>query len=95
MMRAHRSGYLLVDTPPGTSDEHLALVNLLKESGIDGAILLSSPMEVSVQDVRKEIDFCRKVHLDIIGIVENMAKFSCPNCKVLYPYLLLDGICCF
>lgn len=70
--------YLLVDTPPGTSDEHLSLVQLLKP--IDGAVLVTTPQEIAWQDVRKEIDFCRKVSLPIIGIVENMAGFACEAC---------------
>ncbi|EOQ99817.1 hypothetical protein E3P92_02013 [Wallemia ichthyophaga] len=73
--------YLLVDTPPGTSDEHLSCVNYLKESGIDGAVLITTPQEVALQDVRKEIDFCRKTGIPILGLVENMSGFVCPNCK--------------
>lgn len=73
--------WLLVDTPPGTSDEHLSVVQYLKESGIDGAVLVTTPQEVALQDVRREIDFCRKVGLRILGLVENMAGFVCPNCK--------------
>lgn len=73
--------YLLVDTPPGTSDEHLSCVNYLKESGINGAVVITTPQEVALQDVRKEIDFCKKVNIPILGIVENMSGFVCPNCK--------------
>ncbi|KAF8919568.1 P-loop containing nucleoside triphosphate hydrolase protein [Mucidula mucida] len=73
--------YLVVDTPPGTSDEHLSVVQYLKESGIDGAVLVTTPQEVALQDVRREIDFCRKVGVRMLGIVENMAGFVCPNCK--------------
>ena len=73
--------YLLVDTPPGTSDEHLSIVTYLKESGIDGAVLITTPQEVALQDVRREIDFCRKVGVKIIGLVENMSGFVCPGCK--------------
>ncbi|KAF9116030.1 cytosolic Fe-S cluster assembly factor nbp35 [Mortierella sp. AM989] len=73
--------YLVVDTPPGTSDEHLSVVQYLKETGITGAILITTPQEVALQDVRKEIDFCRKVKIPIIGVVENMAGFVCPSCK--------------
>lgn len=73
-----RCDYLLVDTPPGTSDEHLSLVSLCKP--IDGAILVTTPQEISWQDVRKEIDFCRKVNVPIIGLVVNMTDFICPNC---------------
>ncbi|KAJ1990595.1 cytosolic Fe-S cluster assembly factor nbp35 [Dimargaris cristalligena] len=73
--------YLLVDTPPGTSDEHLSIVSYLSESGIDGAIIVTTPQEIALQDVRKEINFCRKVNVPILGIVENMSGFVCPNCK--------------
>ena len=73
--------YLLIDTPPGTSDEHLSIVQYLKESGIDGAVLITTPQEVALQDVRREIDFCRKVGIRILGLVENMSGFVCPGCK--------------
>src|SRR6266542_3682349 len=75
--------FMLVDTPPGTSDEHLSIVQYLKESGIDGAVIITTPQEVALQDVRKEIDFCKKVKIPIIGVVENMSGFVCPNCKVM------------
>lgn len=81
--------YMLIDTPPGTSDEHLSIVSLLAPTGLSGAILLTTPQEVSLQDVRKEISFCRKVNLPILGVVENMAGFVCPSCHgnsdVFYP----------
>jgi len=63
--------YLVVDTPPGTSDEHLSIVQYLKETGIDGAILVTTPQEVALMDVRKEINFCKKVGIPILGVVEN------------------------
>lgn len=74
--------YLLIDTPPGTSDEHLSLVQYLKGLPDIGAIVVTTPPEVSLLDVRKEIDFCRKVNIPIIGVVENMATFVCPKCTV-------------
>lgn len=70
--------YLLVDTPPGTSDEHLALVQLIKP--VTGAILVTTPQEVAWQDVRKEIDFCHKTKIPILGIVENMSGYVCRKC---------------
>jgi len=73
--------YLVVDTPPGTSDEHLALVQFMAGSGIDGAVIITTPQEVALCDVRKEISFCRKVNLPVIGVVENMGDFVCPNCN--------------
>ncbi|XP_051905219.1 cytosolic Fe-S cluster assembly factor nubp1 isoform X3 [Hippocampus zosterae] len=73
--------YLIIDTPPGTSDEHLSIVQYLSSTHVDGAVLITTPQEVSLQDVRKEIRFCQKVKLPIIGVVENMSGFVCPNCK--------------
>lgn len=73
--------FLVVDTPPGTSDEHLSVNSYLKEAGVDGAVIITTPQEVSLLDVRKEIDFCRKAGIRILGIVENMSGFVCPGCK--------------
>ncbi|XP_077979990.1 cytosolic Fe-S cluster assembly factor nubp1-A-like [Glandiceps talaboti] len=73
--------YLVVDTPPGTSDEHLSIVQYLSATNVDGAVVITTPQEVSLQDVRKEINFCRKVKLPVIGVVENMSGFVCPKCK--------------
>ncbi|KAK3687273.1 cytosolic Fe-S cluster assembly factor NBP35 [Podospora appendiculata] len=72
--------FLLVDTPPGTSDEHLSVNTFLKGSGIDGAVMITTPQEVALLDVRKEIDFCRKAGIRVLGIVENMSAFVCPKC---------------
>lgn len=73
--------YLVVDTPPGTSDEHLSVTTYMKEVGIDGALIVTTPQEVALLDVRKEIDFCRKANIKILGLVENMSGFVCPSCK--------------
>ncbi|KAK7076729.1 Cytosolic Fe-S cluster assembly factor nubp1 [Halocaridina rubra] len=73
--------YLVVDTPPGTSDEHLSIVQYLSSSPPVAAIIVTTPQEVALLDVRKEITFCRKVNMPIIGIVENMTTFVCPKCK--------------
>eukprot|EP01129_Flabellula_baltica_P002328 TRINITY_DN12147_c0_g1_i1.p1 TRINITY_DN12147_c0_g1~~TRINITY_DN12147_c0_g1_i1.p1 ORF type:complete len:314 (+),score=96.02 TRINITY_DN12147_c0_g1_i1:59-1000(+) len=70
--------YLIIDTPPGTSDEHLSIAQYLKS--VDGAIVITTPQEVSLLDVRKEINFCKKVNIPILGVVENMSSFICPNC---------------
>ncbi|KAG9349913.1 hypothetical protein JZ751_026266 [Albula glossodonta] len=77
--------YLLVDTPPGTSDEHLAVVENLRKHKVDGAILVTTPQvlqAVSTGDVRREITFCKKIGLRILGIVENMSGFVCPHCSI-------------
>ncbi|CAL7933678.1 unnamed protein product [Xylocopa violacea] len=73
--------YLILDTPPGTSDEHLSVTSYLKDTDITGAIIVTTPQEVALLDVRKEIDFCRKVNVPILGVIENMSIFVCPKCK--------------
>eukprot|EP01114_Cavostelium_apophysatum_P015076 TRINITY_DN4038_c0_g1_i1.p1 TRINITY_DN4038_c0_g1~~TRINITY_DN4038_c0_g1_i1.p1 ORF type:complete len:324 (+),score=52.48 TRINITY_DN4038_c0_g1_i1:104-1075(+) len=73
--------YLVIDTPPGTSDEHLSIAQYLKSTDPDGAVVITTPQEVALLDVRKEINFCKKVGLPIIGVVENMSGFVCPKCK--------------
>ena len=77
--------YLLIDTPPGTSDEHISLVETLLKSAtteqLSGAVIVTTPQAISVSDVKKEINFCRKVNVKILGVVENMAGFVCPNCS--------------
>ena len=74
--------YLICDTPPGTSDEHLTIVKLIQQIKPDGAILVSTPQKLSMNAVRKEITFCKKMKLKIIGLIENMGFFVCPCCNV-------------
>jgi len=70
-----------VDTPPGTSDEHLSIVSYLKQcSNLKGVVIVTTPQEVALMDVRKQIDFCKRVNLNILGIIENMSTFLCPKC---------------
>lgn len=81
---------LLIDTPPGTSDEHITTCNLLQQThgGIDGAILVTTPQRVAEADVKREIGFCVKAKLPILGIVENMSGFVCPHChtkSIIFP----------
>uniref|UniRef100_A0A0A9Y8K1 Cytosolic Fe-S cluster assembly factor NUBP1 n=1 Tax=Lygus hesperus TaxID=30085 RepID=A0A0A9Y8K1_LYGHE len=71
---------LLIDSPPGTSDEHISITSYLREVSVDGAIIVTTPQEVALLDVRKEITFCNKVQLPILGVVENMSEFTCPHC---------------
>ncbi|CAG2120180.1 unnamed protein product, partial [Medioppia subpectinata] len=73
--------YLIVDTPPGTSDEHISVVECLKEfRNPDGAVLVTTPQALSIGDVRREITFCRKGNINILGVVENMSGYVCPHC---------------
>ncbi|XP_017489189.1 PREDICTED: cytosolic Fe-S cluster assembly factor NUBP2-like [Rhagoletis zephyria] len=74
--------YLLVDTPPGTSDEHISVVEGLQEHrNPDGAILVTTPQAIAIGDVRREITFCRKGNIDIVGLVENMSGYVCEHCS--------------
>jgi len=70
--------YLIVDSPPGTGDEPLAVAQLIEKA--DGAVIVTTPQEVSVQDVRRCVVFCRQVALPVLGVVENMSGFVCPKC---------------
>jgi Mrp family chromosome partitioning ATPase len=72
--------YLIIDTPPGTSDEHLSVIAALKNSNPDGAIIVTTPQQLSVEMIQKEINFCQKMKLPIIGVIENMKGFICPCC---------------
>ena len=72
---------LLIDTPPGTSDEHITVAQLLTQQQFDGAVLVTTPQNVSVGDVRREITFCNKVGFTILGLFENMSGFVCPHCS--------------
>jgi Mrp family chromosome partitioning ATPase len=69
--------YLIVDTPPGTSDEHISTVNYLqKANAVSGAIVVTTPEEVSMADVRKELNFCQKTKVPVLGVVENMSSYQ-------------------
>lgn len=73
--------YLVIDFPPGTGDEALSAAQLLPES--DGAVIVTTPQDLSLTDVRKSIDFCRQVKVPVIGVIENMSGFVCPHCSTL------------
>lgn len=82
--------FLLVDTPPGTSDEHISLLEtLLKQVALPtappnqlaGAVVVTTPQAISISDVKKELNFCKKTGIRVLGVVENMAGFVCPNCS--------------
>ena len=70
--------YLVVDCPPGTGDEPLSIVQTMKD--IDGAIVVTTPQQISVIDVKKCVTFCRQLGLPVLGIIENMSGFICPEC---------------
>ncbi len=70
--------FLVVDSPPGTGDEPLSIVQLLEDA--DGAVIVTTPQEVALADVRKCISFCNTLNLSVLGVLENMSGFICPKC---------------
>ena len=70
--------YLIIDSPPGTGDEPLTIAQSIE--GADGAIIVTTPQQVAISDVRKSITFCRKLNMPVIGVLENMSGFVCPHC---------------
>ena len=70
--------YLIIDTPPGTSDEHISVVQFLKDVRVDGAVVVTTPQEVAMADVRKELNFCVKTKIPVIGLIENMSHSKVP-----------------
>jgi Mrp family chromosome partitioning ATPase/predicted Fe-Mo cluster-binding NifX family protein len=69
--------YLIIDSPPGTGDEPLTIAQVIPDAK---ALVVTTPQEISLADVRKSINFCRKVDMDILGVVENMSGLKCPHC---------------
>jgi ATP-binding protein involved in chromosome partitioning len=69
--------YLIIDSPPGTGDEPLSVAQLIPATG---AIIVTTPQEVSLLDSKKAVNFARKLNLKIYGIVENMSGMKCPHC---------------
>jgi ATP-binding protein involved in chromosome partitioning len=70
--------YLFIDLPPGTGDEPLSVMQLLPD--LDGVVIVTIPSEVSQLVVKKAITFARHLNVPIIGVIENMSGFICPNC---------------
>ncbi len=70
--------YLIVDSPPGTGDEPLSVAQLISEA--DGALIVTTPQAVSTNDVRRSIGFARQLKLPVLGVIENMSGFVCPDC---------------
>ena len=69
--------YLIVDLPPGTGD---VVISLTQTVPLTGAVVVTTPSDVALQDARKAIEMFRQVKVDILGIVENMSYFVCPHC---------------
>jgi predicted Fe-Mo cluster-binding NifX family protein len=69
--------YLIIDSPPGTGDEPLTIAQTIPDVK---ALIVTTPQEISLADVRKSINFCRQVNMEILGLVENMGSLACPHC---------------
>ncbi len=73
--------YLIIDAPPGTGDEPLSVCQLIKP--LTGAVIVTTPQKIAAVDVRKSVSFCKRLDVPVLGIVENMSGFVCPNCGQL------------
>jgi ATP-binding protein involved in chromosome partitioning len=69
--------YLIIDSPPGTGDEPITVAQTVSDAR---AIIVTTPQEISLADARKSINFCRKMNMEIMGLVENMSGLRCPHC---------------
>ena len=69
--------FLVIDSPPGTGDEPLTVAQIVSDAR---AVIVTTPQEVALADVRKSIDFCKTVKMEIFGLVENMSGLNCPHC---------------
>lgn len=80
--------FLIVDSPPGTGDEPLTVAQTIPDAE---ALIITTPQEISLADVRKSINFCRQVNMKILGLVENMSGFVCPHCGEKLPIFGMGG----
>ena len=69
--------YLIVDLPPGTGD---VVISLVQTVPLTGAVVVSTPSDVSLQDARKALEMFAQVNVEVLGMVENMSHFTCPHC---------------
>ena len=70
--------FLIIDAPPGTGDEPLTVAQQISDAK---AIIVTTPQEVALADVRKSINFCKAVNMEIFGLIENMSGLTCPHCQ--------------
>jgi ATP-binding protein involved in chromosome partitioning len=80
--------YLIIDMPPGTGDAQLTLVQTVP---VSGAVVVTTPQEVALIDVRRAVGMFRKVNVPVLGIIENMSFFVCPGCGSRHDIFLRDG----
>jgi ATP-binding protein involved in chromosome partitioning len=80
--------YLVVDCPPGTGDEPMSVAQTIPDAK---AVIVTTPQEISLADVRKSINFCQKIDMEVLGIVENMSGYHCPHCGKELPLFKQGG----
>ncbi len=80
---------LVVDCPPGTGDEPLSVLQIFGPKAM--AVIVTSPQDVAVDDVRRSITFCRQLSTPIVGIVENLSGFACPSCGAVHEIFSTGG----
>lgn len=80
--------FLIMDAPPGTGDEPLTIVQTVSDAK---ALVVTTPQDVALADVRKSINFCKTVDMEIMGLVENMGPFKCPHCDEEIAVFKKDG----
>ena len=80
--------YLIIDSPPGTGDEPLTVAQTIPDAK---ALIVTTPQEISLADVRKSINFCREVNMEILGLVENMSGLTCPFCGRMIELFKTNG----
>ncbi len=80
--------YLVVDSPPGTGDEPMSVAQTIPDAK---AVIVTTPQEISLADVRKSLNFCEKINMQVVGIVENMSGYACPHCGKDLPLFKTGG----
>jgi ATP-binding protein involved in chromosome partitioning len=80
--------YMIIDSPPGTGDEPLTVAQTIPDAK---ALIVTTPQEISLADVRKSINFCRQVKMEILGLVENMSGLKCPYCGKIIDIFKTQG----
>jgi ATP-binding protein involved in chromosome partitioning len=81
--------YLMIDLPPGTGD---VVISLVQTVPLTGAVVVSTPSDVSLQDARKALEMFHQVNVEVLGVVENMSHFSCPHCHEVIDIFSSGGV---
>jgi len=83
-----RLDYLVIDSPPGTGDEHMTVLKTIPDAL---CVVVTTPQEVSLADVRKAINFLQYAQANVLGVVENMSGLACPHCGQEIPLFKKGG----